>query len=206
MEFRRATDPLQTREDAVEKLATEPGPLFLVPAEASGCVGSRIRCEANLNRHGAVPAAERSSHPRTGPTPDGKRDWPGALSFGKLPRVDGHVFRLARDIIPKILDQLEFLGGGEAEDRACIGCHGNCSAAVVIAYQAPAFGVAEVLENSPAIRTSATIFGAKSGTGADFGGECDSGTGADFAFGLTAAAADPKTARSVLLAAFNPDD
>ena len=36
--------------------------------------------------------------------------------------------------------------------------------------------------------------------------ECDSGTGADFAFGLTAAAADLKTARSVLLAAFNPDD
>jgi len=86
MEFRRATDPLQTREDAVEKLATEPGPLFLVPAEASGCVGSCIRCEANLNRHGAVPAAERSSHPTTGPTPDGKRDWPGDAQLRQVAR------------------------------------------------------------------------------------------------------------------------
>jgi hypothetical protein len=101
--------------------------------------------------------------PRQGRLRTGSEIGPATLNFGKLPGVDGHVFRLARDIIPEILDQLEFLGGGEAEDRACIGCHGNCSAAVVIAYQAPTCVVAEKLENrlfqnSPVNGTSATVF------------------------------------------------
>ena len=96
--------------------------------------------------------------PRQGRLRTGSKIGPAPLNFGKLPGVDGHVFRPARDIIPEIFDQLEFFGGGEAEDRACIGFHGNYSAFVVIAYQAPAFVVAEVLEDSPAIRTSATIF------------------------------------------------
>ena len=101
--------------------------------------------------------------PRQGRLRTGSEIGPATLNFGKLPGVDGHVFRLARDIIPEILDQLEFLGGGEAEDRACIGCHGNCSAAVVIAYQAPTCVVAEKLENrlfqnSPVNGTYAKVF------------------------------------------------
>ena len=34
VEFRRATNPLQTRDNAVEELAPESGPLFLIPPEA----------------------------------------------------------------------------------------------------------------------------------------------------------------------------
>ena len=74
--------------------------------------------------------------PRKGRLRTGSEIGPAPLNLCKLPGVNGHVFRPARDIFPEILDQLEFLGGGEAEDRACIGCHGNCSAAVVIAQPA----------------------------------------------------------------------
>ena len=136
VEFRRATNPLQTRDNAVEELAPSPGRYSSYHRKPA--VTSSAASGAKRTSTATVQFPKPSGHliPRQGRLWTGGETAAAPLNLCKLPLVDRHVFRAAGDIIPEILNQLEFLGGREAEDRGCVGCHGNCSTAVVIVQRA----------------------------------------------------------------------
>ncbi len=123
MDFRRPANALETRQHAVSELRAKPLPLVFVPAVC----GFDVFAAAGENRSSfATLDVLHTSHeivPRKSRLGRRFKTFPPTVHLVDLPIADGDVGRNLGKLIPKVLDELEFLSNAQSREGRCFRTH-----------------------------------------------------------------------------------